>query len=148
MNHLAWAWFALAQLLMLALTVAGWILLIPACLLRAWEKSPTPSINDGRQIDRWRWRWLAWADNPEDGVSGQQALVWVNAMARGPFMPGAYPPWRAWVWSAWRNSTDQLKYTFALGLHGPTFALPLLGRTLKGGWGVENRLPVLVLSWK
>lgn len=157
MTPLAWAWFAIAQLLMLALSVAGWVILILPCLLQAWEPSPAPSIATTpwlppkRPIDRWKWRWLFWADNPEDGVSGQSALVWGSGVQAGtlvPFMPNAWAPWRAWVWSAWRNSADQLKYTLALGLRGPAFSLPLLGRTLKGGWSVENNLPVLVLSWK
>lgn len=144
----AWTWFCLAQLLMLVLTIVGWLLLIPACLLRAWEPSPYPSINDGRRIDRWRWPINAIYGNPEDGVSGRQAMVWLNTSTRGPFMPGAYPPWRAWVWSAWRNSADSLKYSLALWIHGPHMTCRILGRTLSAGWSIENLRPVLVLSWK
>ncbi|HKS75842.1 MAG TPA: hypothetical protein VJQ82_21700 [Terriglobales bacterium] len=158
MNPLAWVWFSVAQLLMLVLSVAGWVILILPCLLQAWEPSPTPSIAttpwlpSNRPIDRWKCIWLnSVYGNPEDGVSGQAAIVWGSGAQAGtlvPFMPNAWAPWRAWVWSAWRNSTDQLKYTLALGLHGPTFAVNVLGKTLRGGWGVENNLPVLVLSWK
>lgn len=170
MKIIAWTWFAIAQLLMLVMMVLGWFVLILPCLLQAWETSPAPSINDGRKIDRWRWRILVWADNPEDGISGQTALVWgsgANAGKRVPYMPTPdwlkrftelpsrklyrwiHDAWRAWIWSAWRNSTDQLKYTFALGWRGPQMKpRKILGRTLTGGWSVENRLPVLVLSWK
>lgn len=144
-----WTWFWLAQLIMGALTIVGWVALIPACLLRAWEPSPIPSINDGRAIDRWRWPLNAVYGNPEDGVSGSDAIVWINGTTRAPFMPGAYPPWRAWAWSAWRNPTDALKYTLALGVQGPQMQpRKLWGRTLRGGWSVENKRPVLVLSFK
>ena len=142
-------WFWTAQAIMAVLAVIGWFVLIFPCLLEAWDPSPNPSINDGRKIDRWSWRILAPWDNPEDGVSGQQALVWINPATRGPFMPGGWAPWRAWVWSAWRNSTNALKYTLALGWHGPRMKpRQILGRTLTGGWSVENGVPVLVLSFK
>ena len=146
-----WGWFWLAQIIMLLLAIAGWVILLMPCLLEAWEHSAVPSINaDRRQIDRWAWPWLNWFyGNPEDGVSGQTALVWLNATKQGPFMPGAWSPLRAWVWSAWRNSTDSLKYILALDLHGPTMKpRTIFGRILTGGWSVENGLPVLVISWK
>src|SRR5690348_18401642 len=63
--------------------------------------SPVPSIKDGsRPIDRWKWRWVGLAfDNLEDGVSGAQALVWVDGQLV-PYMPNAWAPWRAHCWSA------------------------------------------------
>lgn len=146
-----WGWFWLAQVLMLITAILGWFVLIMPCLLEAWEPSTIASINaDRRQIDRWSWPWLnGLYGNPEDGVSGQTALVWVNATSRGPYMPFAWAPWRAWVWSAWRNSTDSLKYSLALGLRGPIMKpRTLFGRTLTGGWSVENGLSVLVLGFK
>jgi len=86
-----WVRFASAQLFQLEVTVVGWFLLIPFCLAQAWEMSPVLSIKDGsRRIDRWRWRWLGLAfDNPEDGVSGDQAQVWVNGELK-PYMPNAW----------------------------------------------------------
>lgn len=145
----SWAWFWLAQLIMLVMMVLGWFVLLPACLLHFWKLSPKPSVNDGRVIDEWALAPLNWIwGNPEDGVSAEFALVWIDSTTRGAWRPEA-PVWlRAYAWSACRNSTDSLKYSLALGLHGPTFSVNVFGRTLRGGWSVENGLPVLVLSWR
>lgn len=155
MKLTAWVWFAIAQIVMLALTVLGWVALIVPCLLEAWELSPDPSIKDGRKIDRWGggWRLLDFIyGNPEDGVSGQTAIVWGSGADAGKlvsFMPGVWAPWRAYCWSAWRNSTNQLKYALAVAWFGsPHFTVKILGRTLSGGWSIENNLAVLVLSFK
>lgn len=145
-----WVRFAAAQLFQLEAEIAGIFPLVPLCLMRAWEMSPAPSIKDGaRPIDRWKWRWVGLAfDNPEDGVSGAQALVWVNGQ-QVPYMPDAWPPWRAYCWSAWRNSADNLKYIFAWE-RGP-FAkgqFSMLGVIImwKAGWQRENSFNVPVLS--
>ena len=152
---IGWMWFAIVQLIMLIFTVLGWVLLIPACLLHAWDKD-AKSIKDGRPIDTWiACRCFnAIYGNPEDGVSGQCALVWVNGV-NSPYMP--LPPfvlplwqgklfvwfwdaWRAYCWSALRNSCDALKYRFAWA-NGPQATI--LGR--KVGWWEENgrKVPIL-----
>lgn len=142
-----WIRFAAAQLFQIEAAIVGVFLLIPFCLAQAWEMSPVPSIKDGsRQIDRWRWRWLGLIfDNPEDGVSGAQALVWVDGQLV-PYMPRAWAPWRAYCWSAWRNSANALKYRFAWDA-GPFKQWTLLGRPQHCGWQPENgyRVPVLSL---
>lgn len=145
-NTAAWIWFAIVQLISLGAMVVGWVLLIPFCLAQAWEMSPMPSIKDGqRPIDRWRWRWLGFAfDNPEDGVSGAQALIWVDGK-QVPYMPDAWPPWRAYCWSAWRNSADNLKYVFAWE-KGPFKQWTLFGRPQKAGFQQENGFNVPILS--
>ena len=144
---MAWIWFAIVQLISLAAMAIGWVLLIPLCVAQAWEMSPAPSIKDGvRRIDRWKWRWVGLVfDNLEDGVSGAQALVWVDGQ-QVPYMPNAWPPWRAYCWSAWRNSADALKYLFAWDA-GPFKEWTLFGRPQHVGWQVENgyRVPVLSL---
>lgn len=141
-----WVRFAAAQFFQLEAMVLGWVLLIPFCLTRVWEMSPVPSIKDGqRQIDRWKWRWVGLAfDNPEDGVSGVRAIIWVNGQ-QAPYMPDAWPPWRAYCWSAWRNSADQLKYRFAWE-QGPFKQWTLFGRVQKAGFQRENGFNVPVLS--
>ncbi len=120
-----WGSYGAAQLAMMVATVVGWVVLILPCLLRAWELSPIPSINDGRKIDQWKWKWLRWAwDNPEDGVSGRMALVWAGS-AREPYYPSKsvpwydWAPWRAYMWSAWRNSANMLKYRYGYQLRTP-----------------------------
>ena len=107
----AWIWFALVQAVSLLAMVLGWILLIPFCLAQAWRESAI-SNKDGRSIDIWSWKPLNLLyGNPEDGVSGQAALIWVNG-ALSIYKPNAWAPWRAYCWSAWRNSADNLKYVF------------------------------------
>lgn len=156
MNILGWLWYLTVQLIMAFFTVLGWFVLIPFCLGHAWTLSTlVGSIKDGRPIDHWNTEWLRWAyDNPEDGVSGQQALIWLNSTTRGLYMPmpeasfnewqtWLYAAWRAYCWSAWRNSTDNLKYRFAWKA-GP-FAVFKLGAFIaKLGW--QGGLPVLSIS--
>lgn len=140
----AWTWFAVAQFLMAICAVTGWVVLILPCLLEAWEPSPVPSVNaDHRQIDRWAWGCLnpIWG-NPEDGVSGLTALVWVSGTARGPYWPECpNAALRAYAWSAGRNSCDALKYSLAVTWFGTPSVL-IAGRRV--GWSVENGRAVLV----
>lgn len=141
MNVLGWLWYAIVQLIMLFFTVLGWVLLIPVCVRQAWFVSALPSIKDGkRTIDRWQFAPLGCIyDNPEDGVSGQYALVWVNGVT-SLYMPHAPAWWRAYCWSAWRNSCDNLKYVFAWQ-NGPQALIS--GHKI--GWWLENgkKVPVL-----
>lgn len=141
LSHLfvAWFWYVVVQLIMLLFMVAGWVVLIPPCLLHAWYPSAFGSISDGRVIDRWSWWWLSAFQNPEDGVSGQQALIWTST-GQVPYMPNAPAWWRAYCWSAWRNSCDNMKYLFAWE-RGPQATI--FGHKL--GWWPENnqRVPLL-----
>ena len=145
-----WVWLAIVQLITMAFTVAGWVILIPFCLAQAWETSPVKSIGwqTGRgPVDRWKWAPLNWVyGNPEDGVSGQTALIWGSGLMAGKlvgYMPGSWAPWRAYCWSALRNSADNLKYVFQWrGAHPPFISktFVLFGRTFTytAGWKVEN----------
>jgi hypothetical protein len=144
-----WVRFAAAQVFQVEATVAGWFVLIPFCLFREWEMSPIPSIKDGRTIDQWTWGPANLVlGNPEDGVSGQTAVVFTTGAA-GPYMPGAWAPWRAYCWSALRNSCDSLKYFFALK-GGPLIEKPYRlwkwSFAAKFGWQVENGISVPVFS--
>jgi hypothetical protein len=106
--------------------VAGWFLLILPCLGHSWRPT-TSTINPfgraPRTISEWDVTWYSttWLNdiygNREDGCSGAEALIW-NGPVRVLYMPDAnkpawLPQWlwgslRAWLWSAWRNSTNEL----------------------------------------
>lgn len=91
--------------------LVGYGLLIPFCLARAWQPC-TSTINpfgrEPREIDEWKWAWLNRVyGNYEDSVSGAKALIWVNG-ERVLYRPNTWAPLRAWLWSAWRNSTNEL----------------------------------------
>lgn len=143
-----WLKFAAIQLVMLLATVAGWFILLPFCLARTWTLSTLAgSAKDGRPIDHWNAGWLRFCfDNPEDGVSGQTALVW-NRLGSNqiPYKPTRWAWLNAYLWSAWRNSCDNLKYVFA-DPKGPLVTFPFIGRTARIGWQMENGYNVPVLS--
>lgn len=96
--------------------VLGWIVLLPFCLARAWKACPATAAGPiplPRIVDRWSWEPLNKIyGNPEDGVSGKAALVWYWDGTNEhlvPYWPAAPADWiRAYAWSAWRNSTNQL----------------------------------------
>jgi hypothetical protein len=104
----------LAQLL-------GFVLLALPCITRAWgfhgQKSNkvwtgANAYLNGRDVDSWNWEWLNnWYGNPEDGVSGNTALVWTEQGKLVQYNP-MLSRWKAYAWSAWRNSSDALKYKF------------------------------------
>lgn len=100
----------------------GFIVLLPACLLRAWTDPDYPSIKPlpysrRYSVDEWSWNWLNyWYGNSEDGVSGGDALVWGSGANAGKLvwyystLPRWVPLWaRAYAWSAWRNGANNLK---------------------------------------
>lgn len=91
--------------------VVGYFLLIPFCFLRAWKpcmSTLNPFGRAPRPITQWKWAWLNTIyGNREDGVSGLEALIWVNG-ERVLYRPNSWAPLRAWLWSAWRNSTNEL----------------------------------------
>lgn len=137
---MGWVYFAFVQLVSLLGMVLGWFVLIPFCLAQAWIRDSV-SIKDGRLVDRWSFKPLNWIfGNPEDGPSGQTALVQVNG-ALSLYMPDAWAPWRAYCWSAWRNSADNLKYVFKW-VGGPFWRWEIRSFYVHAGWGT-NGLPVL-----
>lgn len=95
--------------------ILGWFLLIPFCLARAWKpcmSTINPFGRAPREIDEWKWTWLNTKyGNYEDSVSGAKALIWGSGADEGklvPYRPNTWAPLRAWLWSAWRNSTNEL----------------------------------------
>lgn len=140
-----WLKFAAIQLVMLAATVLGWLVLLPFCWAHAWKLGP---FRPQRVTDVWSWAPLNWIyGNPEDGVSGMLARVWDADGKEQEYMPSSKVPawWRAYCWSAWRNSCDNLKYVFA-DPKGPLVTFTLFGRQGKIGWQVENGANVPVAS--
>lgn len=164
MAVLGWAYYALSQIVSGLFTVIGWVLLLPFCLLNAWsldgisikplddqqiaalKRANTwiPLSRGRRMITRWSWDWLnAIYGNPEDGVSGQEALLWdgdklVVFMEREP---RAW--WRAYKWSALRNSTNNLKYVFQWRWTNPPYkegTFNIFGKKISYafGWKMEN----------
>lgn len=142
---LAWVWYTIVQLISLMAALIGVVVLIPVCLAFQYTAGrPAKSIKDGRVIDAWKWDWMNFIyGNPEDGVSGVFARIWINGTTQTPYMPNAWAPWRAYCWSALRNSADNLKYVFAWS-KGPYAELVFLGRTWKFGWQKENGIKVPV----
>ena len=136
---LGWVLFVLCQLAMLAAQLVGLVLLIPFCLAQAWTPAVYPSVKLGHgPVDRWSWGPLNYIyGNPEDGVSGQQAVL----IGGAPFAPGVWGPWRAYRWSAWRNSSDNLKYVFQWQ-GGPFFKWNNGKYHFQAGWN-EKGLPGL-----
>ena len=97
-----WIKFVAQQLVMFIAAVVGVVLLLPFCLFKQFKVGT--SIRTLHAIDLWKYDWLNTVyGNPEDGVTGSQMGYKLN-----------YPLWlRAYLWSAWRNSADELKYYFA-----------------------------------
>lgn len=137
-----WVWFVVIQLISLVFLLIGLLVLIPFCLAQRWHMEGH-SIKDGRPIDRWNSELLNFIyGNPEDGVSGQQALIW-EGDELVHYLPDAGPSWRAYKWSALRNSCGGLKYVFGrLGCVGPyiegTFTLRGHPYSYSMGWKVLN----------
>jgi hypothetical protein len=100
----------------------GFIVLLPACLLHAWTPTavypsikpiPIGAVGIRRYVDVWKWNWLNyWYANSEDGVSGLDAVIWVDGKLTWYY--DTFQPWvprwaRAYAWSAWRNGANNLK---------------------------------------
>lgn len=89
----------------LALTVIGMVILLPMSLGRAWVFRPSKVWPGSRIVDAWRGGWLTWIwGNEEDGVAGADWYIREKALA-------GWAVWRiAYVWSAWRNSANNLRF--------------------------------------
>lgn len=136
---LAWAWFAACELFgLLVLMPVGWVVVGAACIFKAWKFPYATSIKplpNRRLVDGWSWPINALYGNPEDGVSGVDAL--------GPSWLGAYNPqgyrWRAFLWNLrnWASGFNYRNWPFSLTppLFIKQYSLPILGtRQLKLGW--------------
>lgn len=93
-------------LLELVLTLVGFVV----CAI-----APAGDVKEADGVMRmhWRWRWAWIFDNSEDGVDGCPILA--SGALKNPNWIGATYGWstwrRRWVWSAWRNSVNNLRFT-------------------------------------
>ena len=141
LRWVGWVWYVEVQLIMLLFAGVGLVILWPFCLAHAWRDAVSP-FDKNRRVDCWSWGPLNWVyGNPEDGVSGKYAIVWSNG-EQVPYTalpvlqlshPSLYVAWRAYAWSALRNSCDNLKYWFHWE-NGPQAEI----RGHKIGWWPEN----------
>ena len=115
-----WLWFIVVQLIAFALMVIGWVLLVPLCAFRVWTlvngKYHFPVV------------FAPW-DNREDGVMP----LWYNPQRTR---------WRAYLWAAWRNSVNNLRYVF-MWKGGPFYQWRGGGYYFQAGWRPDNGWPVL-----
>jgi hypothetical protein len=91
------------ELIAFAAMLVGWVLLLPFAAFRLWKDAPSRHY-PGVIIPVWRWRIIdiVWG-NDEDGVIGAE------------FYRKRFPDERvcAYMWSAYRNSSNNLRWVFA-----------------------------------
>ena len=132
-----WLYFTFVQVVALIAMVVGWFLLIIPCALGAWEPElqiyqPDWAATEGsrKMINIWSWDWLnnVWG-NDEDGVTGIPAYNKTESR------------FKAYLWSAWRNSTNNLRFVFR-NFNGPFYRKEIGNWYFQAGW-YPNGFPVL-----
>lgn len=98
---MGWLWFICVQIIATIAMIIGWALLIPFAVFKWWKQTASVHFPD-RRIQVWSVKAVnaVWG-NDEDGVLGP---TWYNPLGT---------PWRAYLWSAWRNSANNLRWVFA-----------------------------------
>jgi hypothetical protein len=108
-----WCYFAAVQVVALDAAIIGWLLLIAPCAMRAW--TPVEQIYQAdwqrelglpkKTIEIWSWAWLnrVWGNDEDGVVTGLCGNVEYNPEASR---------WGAYLWSAWRNSANNLRFVF------------------------------------
>ncbi len=134
---MGWLYFAFVQVVALIAWFVGIFLLIVPCALGAWETVDQIYVPDGTPkglpkgtIYVWKWDWLnkIWG-NDEDGVVGP------------PLYNYEQSGWRAYLWSAWRNSANNLRFLFR-NFNGPFYRKEIGNWYFQCGW-YPNGFPVL-----
>ena len=122
-----WLYFAAVQCIALVTFFLGTVLLIPFAALRLWTDEPIPQWRGGKLMFPW--------GNLEDGVIG------------APFYRQRFKGdrWCSYLWSAWRNNANNLRYIFRwYGHDGSPFVKKRWGKwTFQAGWFQDNGFPVL-----
>jgi hypothetical protein len=132
--------FLAAQNVAALAMVVGWVLLLPWAARRAWVFGSS-SHYPGKIVTRWDANWLqaVWG-NWEDGVTGV-------GTSKGEYLPFASDWWRAYMWSAWRNSANNLRFILRwYGAEGAPFyryVTPSGRWYFQAGWFADNGFPVL-----
>jgi hypothetical protein len=130
MKAVGWLWFLCIQMIALIAMVIGWVLLIPLSVFRLWRPRKSRIYPD-RQVLVWRGGWLTWIwGNEEEGVCGPASY---NLM---------YSEWDTYLWSAWRNSANNLRFIFAWP-QGPYFEYSIKGWYFAVGFKPITGWPVL-----
>jgi len=138
---LGWLYFAAFQItaFALALFVGSWFILFLA-LVRCYDVRES-DYYPGRQILVWRGSWITWPfGNEEDGIDGLRGgspdQFWWRDRTAG------WPHWkRIWVWSARRNSVNNLRFLVKWA-GGPIKEWTIRGHLYRIGWNT-NGFPVL-----
>lgn len=134
----SWLYFAFVQLSSLVAMVIGWFILIIPCALGAWkpvDRVYCPMWMEQQGLPKgtiyiWKLNWMnaVWG-NDEDGVTGP---LWYN---------DPISKWRAYLWSAWRNSANNLRFVFR-NFNGPFYRKQIGNWYFQAGW-YPNGFPVL-----
>jgi hypothetical protein len=135
MKALGWLYFIFVQIVAFVCMVVGWFLLAPLAARGQWVY--TESIHwPTRQIAVWKWRWVdvIWG-NDEDGVIGAPFYA---QQVKNVYL-------RAYLWSAWRNSANNLRFVFRWKNTGPFYKwVSKNGKWyFQAGWYADNGFPVL-----
>lgn len=142
MTILKWCYFVIVQIIALIAMVIGWVLLIAPCIMRAWVPVDQIYIPEwqrsagipAKRIFIWQWYWLnlIWGNDENGVVSGLRGNVEYNPEASR---------WKAYLWCAWRNSANNLRFIFRLK-SAPFYRKELNGWYFQCGW-YPNGFPVL-----
>jgi hypothetical protein len=124
--RMSWLYFIAVQVISLALTAIGWVILLPLALLRQWTYDPN--------TDRLHWRWkLLWLwDNSEDGLTP----FW--------YLPNSDIRLRVYLWTAWRNSVGNFRFIPGVSRKsGPFYRIVRKGWYFQAGFRPDHGWPVL-----
>lgn len=127
-----WTYFWLVQLVYFICFLIGIFLLIPFTVLKQWKTRQSKQYD--RQILCWKLEWLNYIwGNEEDGIDGAQ------------FYKDRIPSirWRTYLWSAWRNSANNLRFVFNWKATGPFYRFEWRNWYFQAGFYKDNGWPVL-----
>ena len=128
---MGWLLFIVVQLIAFVCTVVGWVILLPMAALGMWVTRQ--SYEYPKVVTAWRGGALTFLwGNEEDGVTGADF-----------YLPHAPSRLRAYLWSAWRNSANNLRFVFRWR-SGPFYRWQNGAKTLyfQMGWNASG-FPVL-----
>ena len=108
------------QAVAVPMMVIGWVILAPVCATRWYQQNTDGKFHFNRML------WIF--DNDEDGVMPH----WYNPTASA---------WRAYLWSAWRNSVNNLRF-LCEWKGGPLYRIEKSGWYYQHGFRTDTGWPV------
>lgn len=138
MKILAWGWFVLLQLFGLIVAIIAAIFVLPWLAGFGLWVTRESMYYPEKMITVWRGGWLTWIlGNEEDGVTSEASAQ------RAAEYAARYPNirLRAYMWSAIRNSTNNLRWVFKW-VGGPFFRYEFRRWYIQAGW-YPNGFPVV-----